>query len=119
MVADRFPLKAIANLIELFMSLLVRRSASGVKQTGVSEYQAINDDPRFVYRFWFRRPCHIVVFLQSLDDDSLDPKIYADRGNGFDESDAVSLQHANACIYSIAISAPRKVARIRIDPCSR
>ncbi len=100
------------------MSLLVRRTVSGIKQTGVSEYQATNDDPRFVYRFWFRRPCHIVVFLQSLDDDSLDPKIYADRGNGFDEGDVVSLQHANACIYSIAISPPRKVARIRIDPSS-
>jgi GT2 family glycosyltransferase len=100
------------------MSLLVRRTTSGVKKTGPSDYQAITDDPHFVYRFWLRRPRHIVVYLQSVNEEPLDPKIYADRGNGFDEGDAVSVHHAGACIYSIAISPPRKVARIRIDPCS-
>lgn len=100
------------------MSFLVRQTVSGVKKTGPDIYQAIDDDPNFVYRFWFRRPCHIMVFLQPLDDDSLDPKIYADRGNGFDEGDAISLQNAGARIYSIGISEPRKVFRLRIDPCS-
>jgi O-antigen biosynthesis protein len=99
------------------MSLLVLQTSSGVKRTGTSEYQAVNDDPQFGYRFWLRRPCHMVVFLQAIED-SLDPKIYVDRGNGFDEGDAISLRHADACIYSISVLPPRRVARIRIDPCS-
>jgi O-antigen biosynthesis protein len=84
---------------------------------GTGEYQSDTDDPRFVYRFWIRRPRYMVVFLQALDG-SLDPKIYADRGNGFDEAAAISLNHAGTCIYSISVSEPRRVARIRIDPCS-
>jgi GT2 family glycosyltransferase len=59
----------------------------------------------------------MVVFLEALDD-SLDPKIYADRGNGFDEAGSISLTHSGTCIYSISVSEPRGVARIRIDPCS-
>lgn len=100
------------------MSLLVQRSVSGVKKAGASDYVAVTDDPHFVYRFWLRCPSHMVAFLQSVDDDSLDPKVYADRGNGFDEAGAVPLPHAGACIYAIAISPPRKVARLRLDPCS-
>ena len=100
------------------MSLLVQRTASGVRKTGLLDYQAISDDPHFVYRFWFRRPHYLVLFLESEDHESLDPKIYADRGNGFDEGNAVSLMHAGAGIYSISIAPPRQVARIRIDPCS-
>src|ERR1700692_1301248 len=100
------------------MSLLVQRTASGVRKTGLLVYQAISDDPYFVYRFWFRRPCLLVLFLESENHESLDPKIYVDRGNGFDEGNAVSLMHTGAGIYSISISPPRQVARIRIDPCS-
>ncbi|MGA2895116.1 MAG: glycosyltransferase family 2 protein [Xanthobacteraceae bacterium] len=57
----------------------------------------------------------MVVFLQALDE-SIDPKIYADRGNGFTEAGAISPRHAGTCIYSITVSAPYRVARIRIDP---
>jgi GT2 family glycosyltransferase len=100
------------------MSVVVQRKTSGVKRTGPSEYRAITDDAHFVYRFWLKCPRHVVVFLQSLDEESLDPKIYVDRGNGFDENDAVSVRQGRACIYSIAISPPRKLTRIRIDPSS-
>jgi glycosyl transferase family 2 len=100
------------------MSLVIKWPTSGVKKTGPSEYDAITHDPHFVYRFWLRRPSHILIYLESLDNEALDPKIYADRGNGFQEATAVSLQHSGACIYSILIAPPRKVARIRIDPCS-
>ena len=65
------------------MSLFVQRTTSGIKKIGPSDYEAITDDPLFVYRFRFRRPRYMVVFLQSLDDDYLDPTIFADRGNGF------------------------------------
>jgi len=97
------------------MSLLVTKSTSGIRKLGIHEYQAVTDDPRFVYRFWVRRPRYMVVFLQTLDE-SLDPKIYADRGNGFSEAGAISLRHDGTCIYLITVSAPYRVARIRIDP---
>ena len=101
----------------LIMSPFVLSSSSGVRKAGRGEYRSTTDDPRFVYRFWIRRPRHIVVFLQALNN-SLDPKIYTDRGNGFDEAGSISLTHTGTCIYSISISEPRRVARIRIDPCS-
>jgi GT2 family glycosyltransferase len=99
------------------MSFFVLQSNSGVRKTGREEYQSATDDPRFVYRFWIRRPRFMVVFLQALDC-SLDPKIYADRGNGFDEAGSISLKHVGTCIYSISVSEPGRVSRIRIDPCS-
>ena len=99
------------------MSILAVQSASGVRKTGASEYQAFTDDPRFVYRFWLRRPHYMVVLLQALDG-ALDPKLYADRGNGFDEASSISLQHAGTCIYCITVTSPYRVGRIRIDPCS-
>jgi O-antigen biosynthesis protein len=100
------------------MSLFVQRSIRGLTRIGQSEYQASNSDPQFIYRFWFRRPSRILIFLQSLDGDSLDPKIYLDRGNGFDESTAVSLRHDGACLYSVSIAPPRRITRLRVDPCS-
>ena len=99
------------------MSFSVVRTTSGLRKIGIEEYQAVTDDPRFVYRFWVRRPRYMVVLLRALDE-SLDPKIYVDRGNGFDEADAIALQHDGACIYSISVTMPRRVRRIRIDPCS-
>jgi GT2 family glycosyltransferase len=59
----------------------------------------------------------MVVFLQSVDD-ALDPRIYIDRGNGFNEVTSIALQHTGASIYLISITPPRKVAKLRIDPCS-
>ena len=100
------------------MTLLVQRTASGVRKAGLLDYQAISDDPRFIYRFRFRRPRYMVLFLESENDESLDPKIYVDRGKGFEEGNALSLMHDGAGIYSVSILPPRKVARIRIDPCS-
>jgi O-antigen biosynthesis protein len=99
------------------MSFFVVQSISGVRTTDVSEYQALTDDPRFVYRFWLRRPRYMVVLLQALDQ-PLDPKLYADRGSGFDESSSISLQHVGTCIYCITVTSPYRIARIRIDPCS-
>ncbi|MGD0076588.1 MAG: glycosyltransferase, partial [Candidatus Binataceae bacterium] len=101
----------------LKMSLFVKRTRWSLKETGPSEFRALNDDPQFVYRFRFRRPLHIVVYLQSVDD-SLDPRIYVDRGAGFSEPTSIPLQHADASIYLLHISPPRKVAKLRIDPCS-
>lgn len=88
-----------------------------MRKIGALEYQAFTDDPKFVYRFRLRRPRYMVVFLQALDE-PLDPKLYADRGNGFDEASSISLSHSGTCIYSISISPPRRVPRIRIDPCA-
>jgi GT2 family glycosyltransferase len=98
------------------MSLLVRQFTLGVRKTSTQGYQALTDDPQFVYRFW-RRPRYMVVFLQALNN-PLDPKIFVDRGNGFNEVTSISLSHAGICIYSISVSTPRRVKGIRIDPCS-
>lgn len=99
------------------MSFFVRQTTSGLRRTGAQDYQALTDDPYFLYRFWLRRPCFMVIFLQALSD-SLDPKLYADRGNGFDEASSLSLSHDGICIYSIRVSMPRRVTKIRFDPCS-
>jgi len=102
------------------MSLFVLQSTSGIRKAGRGEYQSTTDDPCFVYRFWPRRPRFMVVLLQAVAA-PLDPKIYADRGNGFDEAKAIALDDVapgGGCIYSIAVAPPRRVARIRIDPCS-
>jgi GT2 family glycosyltransferase len=99
------------------MSLFVKRTRWSIKETGPSEFRALSDDPQFVYRFRFRRPLHIVVFLQSVDD-TLDPRIYLDRGAGFSEATSIPLQHAGTSIYLLHVSPPRKVAKLRIDPCS-
>jgi O-antigen biosynthesis protein len=100
------------------MPLLVRKSTSGIRKTGQTEYEGLSDDPFFRYRFLLRRPRYLVVFLQALND-PLDPKLYADRGNGFDEANATTLKEAGAQIYSIEVLAPRHVTAIRIDPCTR
>jgi GT2 family glycosyltransferase len=84
---------------------------------GAMEYHAMTGDPHFIYRFWLRRPRYLVAFLEAIDN-SLDPKIYVDHGSGFDEGNSVLLKHADSCIYSISISSPRQVVRIRVDPCS-
>jgi hypothetical protein len=100
------------------MPFLVTQSSSGVKRADKpSHYESVGEDPRFTYRFWLRRPRHMVVLLQALDQ-PLDPKLYADRGNGFDEATAISLQHAGTCFYCITVTSPYRVARIRFDPCS-
>jgi len=99
------------------MSLFVKRTRWSIKETGPSEFRALSDDPQFVYRFRLRRPLHIVVFLQSVDN-TLDPRIYIDRGAGFSEATSISLQHAGTSIYLLHVSPPRKVAKLRIDPCS-
>ena len=99
------------------MSLFVKRIRWSIKETGPSEFRALSDDPQFVYRFRFRRPLHIVAYLQSVDD-NLDPRIYLDRGAGFSEATSIPLQHAGASIYLLHISPPRKVVKLRIDPCS-
>lgn len=101
----------------LVMSFFALRTSSGVELTGVSEYKAVTDDPHFTYRFWLRRPRYMVVLLQAIRD-SLDPKIYFDRGNGFDEINSISPSHSGTCIYLITVAAPGHVSRIRIDPCS-
>lgn len=100
------------------MSLLVRKSVSGLRKTGAVEYEGLNDDPFFLYRFWLRRPRYLVVFLQA-ENNLLDPRLYADRGNGFDEAASIPLAEAGTCIYSIEVLAPRHVTAIRIDPCTR
>lgn len=97
---------------------MVLESSFGVRKNGEGIYQAVTDDPRFVYRFWVRRPRYMVVLLQALDQ-TLDPKIYPDHGNGFDEAGAIALdQTSGSCICCIKITPPYKVARLRIDPCS-
>jgi GT2 family glycosyltransferase len=100
------------------MQFLVTRSTSGVKRAdNPSHYESVTEDPRFTYRFWLRRPRFMVIFLQS--DAGLDPKIYVDRGAGFDEASAVALPHdGGACTYAIGVTPPGRVRRIRIDPCS-
>jgi GT2 family glycosyltransferase len=61
----------------------------------------------------------MVVFLQSKDvGATLDPRIYIDRGNGFSEATSIPLQHTGPSIYLISIMPPRKVAKLRVDPCS-
>ncbi len=99
------------------MSLFVKRIRWSLKETAPSEFRALSDDPQFVYRFRFRRPLHIVVYLQSVDD-NLDPRIYVDRGAGFSEATSIPLQHAATSIYLLHILPPYKVAKLRIDPCS-
>lgn len=99
------------------MSFFVLQSAFSLQKTGELEYKALTDDPRFVYRFWLRRPRYLVVLLEAADD-ALEPKLYADRGAGFDEETAIVLPQAGTCIYSISVSEPRRVGRIRIDPCA-
>ena len=65
------------------MSFFVSRASSDIEHTGALDFRSLSDDPHFVYRFWLRRPRYIVIFLQALEA-PLDPKIYVDRGNGFD-----------------------------------
>jgi GT2 family glycosyltransferase len=100
------------------MLKLVQRGVRGLKRIQQSEYQATDSDPQFIYRFWLRRPAKMSFFLQSMAGDSLDPKIYVDRGSGFDESTALTLRHEGACLYSVSIVPPRWISGVRIDPCS-
>jgi hypothetical protein len=98
--------------------MFVQRSTRGLRRIGRSEYQANNSDPQFIYRFWLGCPSKILIFLQSLEGDWLDPKIYVDHGNGFGESTALALRHEGACLYSVSIAPPRRITRLRVDPCS-
>ena len=100
------------------MFAFVQRSIRGLKRIRRSEYQATDSDPQFIYRFWLRRPSKISIFLQSIAGDSLDPMLYIDRGNGFDESTALTLRHEGACLYSVSIAPPRRISGLRVDPCS-
>ena len=92
------------------------RSRSGVKKTGIDQYEAVTGDPQFVYRFLLRRPRFMVVFVEAAGE-YLDPRLYADRGNGFDERTSMLLNYAGPSIL-ISVSEPRAVRAIRFDPCT-
>ena len=104
------------------MSFFVQSSSAGIERiaawpSGAGDYRATTEDPQFTYRFWLRRPRYMVVMLQA--DEVIDPKIYLDRGNGFNEAGTIMLDHqAGSCIYRIKITSPHQVRRLRIDPCS-
>jgi GT2 family glycosyltransferase len=59
----------------------------------------------------------MVVFLEGAAE-ALDPKIYADRGNGFDARTGVGLEYSGSAVYVLQIAPPMRVKAIRIDPCS-
>jgi hypothetical protein len=100
------------------MSFGVGQSIRGLESANLLNWQAASDDPSFVYRFWLRRPRYMIIVVEGEGGESLDPKLYVDRGNGFEESTAVSLKYAGSSIYSITVLEPRKVKGIRFDPCS-
>lgn len=100
------------------MSFLVLQTRSGVRTNGMGIYQAVTDDPCFVYRFWVKRPRYMAVLLQGFTE-PLDPKLYVDLGSGFDEEESIALEHqAGSCIYCIKVAPFQQVRRLRIDPCS-
>lgn len=96
----------------------VTQSIRDLESTGSLNWRATSDNPSFIYRFWLRRPRYMIVVVDGKDDASLNPRLYVDRGNGFEDLTSISLAYGSKSIYLITVLEPRQVKALRFDPCS-
>lgn len=98
------------------MPLHVRPKAN-IKRVGWRKWRAADHDPWFRITWWLERPAFVFIEFDS-DQAGLDPKIYCDRGEGFEEDSVTDLQHVHSGVYGIDLASMPDVQRLRFDPAS-
>lgn len=98
------------------MPLHVRPKAN-LKRAGWRKWRAPDHDPWFRITWWLERPAYVFIEFDS-DQAGLDPKIYCDRGEGFEEDSVTDLQHVHSGVYAIDLASMPDVMRLRFDPAS-
>ncbi|WP_244910373.1 glycosyltransferase [Agrobacterium rosae] len=81
-------------------------------------WQSTGDDPAFMIRYGYVRKPFILIEISSLDEVSLDPKIYVNRGKGFSEADAIVAPIASRVLLTLDVGRLGNVCTVRFDPCT-
>lgn len=94
----------------------------GLKRTGLFRWRAVDDDPQVRFRLGvglgFGRPRHIVLVLDGLDA-PVDPTLYLDLGQGFQDHLSAGFGSAGRFVCRIDLHRMPEVVRVRFDPASR
>ncbi|WP_375457563.1 glycosyltransferase [uncultured Enterovirga sp.] len=90
----------------------------GLKRTGPFRWRAIDDDPQFKFLLGWWRPRHLIFVLDGLDA-QVDPALYLDIGEGFEEHVSASFRSAGRFVCRIDLHQMPEVRRVRLDPASR
>lgn len=96
---------------------LYLRPKANMARTGWRRWRAPDNDPWFRITWWLRRPKFVFIELDS-DHFGLDPRLYIDRGEGFDEERASDLQHVHTGHYVVDLASIPDARRLRFDPAS-
>lgn len=81
------------------------------------EWDSTGDDPIFHIVLPFRRNPHLVISLTCSEKD-IDPKIYVDRGFGFREKDAISINPGRVFLIRAKVGRYGLIHTLRVDPAS-
>ena len=98
------------------MPLYIRPKAN-IARKGWHRWRGADNDPWFRITWWLWRPKFVLIELDS-DHFGLDPRIYIDRGEGFDEERASDLQHVHTGLYIVDLASMPDAKRLRFDPAS-
>ena len=90
----------------------------GLKRTGLFRWRATDGDPQVRFRLGLLRPRHIVLVLDGLDG-PVDPALYLDLGEGFQDHLSASFRSAGRFVCRIDLHRMPDVVRLRFDPASR
>ncbi len=88
---------------------------SGLKRGGFALWSAVDDDPQFIFAPRLFAASYLVFEIEDADRD-LDPRIYVDRGAGFESNEEIELRLTRNGIYVVALGGGEKVLRARFDP---
>jgi GT2 family glycosyltransferase len=89
----------------------------GLHRLGVNIWRACDNDPQFQFFLRFLPLPFLVLHLKNADR-LLDPRIYIDRGDGYESNEEIELRPTRSGIYVIALRTLGSVRRIRFDPSS-
>ncbi|MBM3607995.1 MAG: glycosyltransferase [Alphaproteobacteria bacterium] len=97
--------------------LLHLRPKANMKRKGWRQWQGVDQDPWLRITWWFGRPRFVFIEFDC-SQAGLDPRIYFDRGDGYDEDSGHDLQHVHTGIYVVDLASMPDVKRLRFDPAS-
>ena len=82
-------------------------------------WSSSGDDPFFDLRFGsFREPI-LVAFLKAADGETIEPKVYVNRGSGYREKDAITHERGLGFILVADVGRSGLIRSLRVDPASR
>ncbi|MGD9478982.1 glycosyltransferase family 2 protein [Shinella sp. G-2] len=81
-------------------------------------WSSSGDDPFFDIRFGSLRDPFVVVFIKSVDGETIEPKVYVNRGHGYREKDTVTREAGTSFILVADVGRSGLIRSLRFDPAS-